>query len=628
MTSSASTSTFRYDINALRAIAIIGVVLFHYKVKFFEGGFVGVDIFFVISGYLMTKIIINSLEKGSFSLLDFYKKRFQRIVPALLAMLTVVTVVGFFVYFPDDYKNIQRYAASSAIFISNVIYWREINYFAPSSDYNIFLHTWSLSVEWQFYLIFPITVSLFYKLKHRLTAVRSVIIVLTLLSFFLCLYLSNRNPTATFYLLPTRAWEMLIGGVAFLYDKKKLWNQSVNTIISIFSYITIFLSYILISPSSAWPNVLTVIPVAATYLLLVTNEDFRLLKRDVFQTLGSISYSVYLWHWPIFVVGQYLFIKLSPLTILIYVTSSLVAGFLSYKYIESIRFKSNLRLVIYTATVLMATASLSKIDSNTVLFKKETIAIADYQTQNVEKRKKQYREDTCHVESISNFNKKICLCNIPATRNVLLIGDSHMGQLAQSFNEMGKRNNVNFLQATASATLPLINDYQQTNAKSRSLINYMYSDFIPKNAQSLNLILITANWAGYKKVKNLDTLIKGINETIKYISKYNPRILVLGQTETYENSFPMIAAREYRDRSNSRASYLNEKDYEVNNRLKMEFGELYIDIINKKDSLPLISKNLVPYMTDNQHVSKYGADLLVEKVLKNPHFANYLITTH
>ena len=138
---------FRYDINALRAISVIGVLLFHYKVPFFEGGFAGVDVFFVISGYLMSKIIINGINRNNFSLPEFYGRRFKRIVPALLVLVLVLTVVGFFIYFPVNYRLNEQNVAASVLFISNIVYWQSAGYFAEASDTDILLHTWSLSVE-------------------------------------------------------------------------------------------------------------------------------------------------------------------------------------------------------------------------------------------------------------------------------------------------------------------------------------------------------------------------------------------------------------------------------------------------------------------------------------------------
>lgn len=147
---------FRHDINALRALAVVSVLFYHFNVPFFNGGFSGVDVFYVISGYLMTKIILEGFDRNQFSLLTFYKKRVQRIVPALTFLVVVVLACCFFTYMPDDYQEVARNGSFSLLFISNIAYSFVGSYFGNSADNNIFLHTWSLSVEWQFYLLLPL----------------------------------------------------------------------------------------------------------------------------------------------------------------------------------------------------------------------------------------------------------------------------------------------------------------------------------------------------------------------------------------------------------------------------------------------------------------------------------------
>ena len=158
---------FRYDINALRALAVISVFLFHLKIPLFSGGFIGVDVFYTISGFLMSKIVIDGLQKNTFSIWDFYSKRIKRIVPALLFLIFMITSVGYFIFLPNDYKTNDVNAFSSLLFYSNFHYWKDsLNYFRQQADSNIFLHTWSLSVEWQFYMIYPLFLLVLKKLGY------------------------------------------------------------------------------------------------------------------------------------------------------------------------------------------------------------------------------------------------------------------------------------------------------------------------------------------------------------------------------------------------------------------------------------------------------------------------------
>ena len=209
-------TAFRPDIAGLRAIAVIAVVLYHFGVKGFSGGFVGVDIFFVISGFLMTGIIFSKIETNKFSFIDFYLARAKRIIPALAVLCLVLVVCGWFFLIPGDFRTLGKHAASSISFLSNFIFWREAGYFDTSSHEKWLLHTWSLSVEWQFYIIYPLIIFTLKKILDT-QSIKLSIATLAISSFGLSIYIGNNWPSAGFYLFPTRAWEMLAGGIVFLY---------------------------------------------------------------------------------------------------------------------------------------------------------------------------------------------------------------------------------------------------------------------------------------------------------------------------------------------------------------------------------------------------------------------------
>jgi peptidoglycan/LPS O-acetylase OafA/YrhL len=191
---------FREDINGLRAIAVMAVMLFHFEPAWAPGGFAGVDIFFVISGFLMTGIIFKGIENDSFSILRFYAARANRIIPPLFALCATLLIIGWFVLTPADYRNLGINSAASSVFISNIIYWLESSYFAPGVENNLLLHTWSLSVEWQFYLIYPV-ILLFLSKFLSINNIKKLLIVITLLGFSYNLYASVYSPSAAYYLL-------------------------------------------------------------------------------------------------------------------------------------------------------------------------------------------------------------------------------------------------------------------------------------------------------------------------------------------------------------------------------------------------------------------------------------------
>lgn len=324
---------FRYDINGLRAYAVILVVLFHFGITGFAAGFIGVDIFFVISGFLMTSIVIKSLDKGNFSLLNFYLARGIRIVPALFLVSTIVLILGWFLVLPTDYKALAKHTLSSINFFSNIVYWRESGYFDTDSHNKALLHTWSLSVEWQFYLVFPIIVALLYKIKKSRNFLLTFFILGTIISFILSIIITAKNPSAGFFLLPTRAWEMLVGGLIFFIPKEKVPYKKPLEFIGFF---LIAISCYIFSTDTLWPSYNAVLPVLGAFLILLAHQQNSIFtKGSVFQWLGNNSYSIYLWHWPIVFFLHYFYKNDDYIFITAGIILSMILGWLSYTYIEN-----------------------------------------------------------------------------------------------------------------------------------------------------------------------------------------------------------------------------------------------------------------------------------------------------
>jgi len=328
---------FRKDINGLRAIAVIAVVLFHFNSSWMPGGFAGVDVFFVISGFLMTGIIFRGIEQENLSILKFYVARANRIIPALALLCLVLIVSGWFYLGPLEYKLLGKHAASSVSFLSNFAYWTEAGYFDEASHEKWLLHTWSLSVEWQFYIIYPLILVAMRKFLSIKT-MKPILIVATVLGFILCVIASYKWPSASYYLLPTRAWEMMIGGVAYLYPLRLQENR--KKLVEWTGLALVIGSYFLISAENAWPGYLALFPVVGSFLIIQAQRNDSIITSNiVFQKIGAWSYSIYLWHWP-FVVIIY---KFSPPEYYTYlgITVSVLLGFLSYKYVEKIKFQND-----------------------------------------------------------------------------------------------------------------------------------------------------------------------------------------------------------------------------------------------------------------------------------------------
>lgn len=330
--------TFRSDINGLRAIAVAAVVLFHFAVPGIGGGFAGVDVFFVISGYLMTQIIFPQVENMRFSLIYFYLARARRILPALVALCIAVTIAGWFTLLPADYKTLGKHVAGALSFVSNIVFARESGYFDAAPVDKWLLHTWSLSVEWQFYIIYPIVAMLAIpRLGRRMTGY--LVVAACISSLVLAGYATGKWPTQAFYLLPTRAWEMLAGAIVFLYPidlaEKKM------KLIEITGLFFIVFAFIFFSHPNAWPGYSATIPVIGAMAVLWARRGDSIFTSNKFSTfIGKISYSVYLWHWPIVVAINYYDVAKNTLWCVSGIVGSTICGWISYNLIETKKTKT------------------------------------------------------------------------------------------------------------------------------------------------------------------------------------------------------------------------------------------------------------------------------------------------
>jgi len=327
-------SNFRADINGLRAIAVLAVVIYHFEWFGLEGGFIGVDIFFVISGYLMTTIIVKQLNSQRFNLLNFYLSRARRILPALSVMLLIVMLFAWYFVNSLDYEQIGKHAVASISFLSNIVYWLEAGYFDTASHHKWFLHTWSLSVEWQFYFLYPLVLMGLYKLlSHRPQLIKLALLILCLCSLILSIILTHQWKNASFFLISTRAWEMLLGGLVFLFPVSLSLRR--QQIIQIVALTTLFFSFLLIKSVYTWPGFLTLLPVFATASLILCNPHKPIFTSHVLaQWLGNISYSVYLWHWPIIIWLKYVDLFYHPPALFFGFFCTFLFGYLSYQFIE------------------------------------------------------------------------------------------------------------------------------------------------------------------------------------------------------------------------------------------------------------------------------------------------------
>lgn len=324
---------YRNDIDGLRAIAVFAVIFFHAG-EMIPGGFVGVDVFFVISGFLITSIILKESKNNKFSLINFWARRIRRILPLASFASLVALLFGYVILSPQDYLDLSKSGIAQSFFSANIYFWKSVGYFSQASELKPLLHMWSLSIEEQFYLFYPFFIIPFLGNKKALYI---LLIFLTASSFALNLGLINKLSVATFYLLPTRAWELSIGGLIALVAKENFHTKFSN-ILDFVGISLIGISYILYDKSDPFPGIYALIPVFGTLLLLLpkSKETFvsKFLSTSILRFLGKISFSLYLWHWPILVYKNHILIDQNAFNLWLYLGLLLIVSYLTWIFIE------------------------------------------------------------------------------------------------------------------------------------------------------------------------------------------------------------------------------------------------------------------------------------------------------
>ena len=341
---------YRPEIDGLRALAVVPVILFHAGFEMFSGGFIGVDVFFVISGYLITTILVEDIENKRFSIVNFYERRARRILPALFFVMLVCIPFAWLWMLPGQMKDFSAAIFSVSVFLSNFYFMSQLDYFAPTAELNPLLHTWSLSVEEQFYLFFPLLLLLFFKRSRRLAFIS--LCIMLLLSFIFSEWAWRENPERSFFFSLNRFWELFAGSItAFIIQKKGVQKSN---ILSSLGLAAILLSIFVYDQSTPFPSLYAALPVFGVMLLILfaSRETLvaQMLGTKVFVGMGLISYSAYLWHQPLFAFARIRLInEPSVWTMLFLSVISLFLAALSWRYVETpFRDKKVSREIIFT----------------------------------------------------------------------------------------------------------------------------------------------------------------------------------------------------------------------------------------------------------------------------------------
>lgn len=532
----------RPDIDGLRAVAIVPVVLFHASIPGFNGGFVGVDVFFVISGYLITRIIAKEIAStGSFRFANFYARRARRLLPAAILVIVVSTIATRLIVSPLQQDDLMKSALSALLYVSNIYFWyRTTNYFSTTAESDIFLHTWSLAVEEQFYLVWPLLMLAAFLLRKRIPLWLLMGTIL-LVSFYACATISYRNQPLTFFLPQFRAWEFAGGALAGLVADKQRRGMLATSLIGI---ALIAVPVVTFSGESVYPGYIVAFPVVGTAMLLIAGSSDHpvssLLRTPPARAIGFVSYSWYLWHWPVLILGQQLTGESAAARIFLAALSLALAG-LTYKLVEHpIRTNAYLgkRPVLSLASAAMASAAAVGTVSWLWLQARSDMLSPSYRAFTLA------RSDLVEAPGcMTDFgDNEVRICAFGSgDRTLALIGDSHAQMWLPAIVEAAPDYRVvTFFKSSCPAA-----DVQAFNRRLNRIENECseWRRAVLKKIGDLNpeLVILTSAQGHVKNLRSHDDWRDGYRRTL---TSLGPRqAILINSTPSFRDSIPECLAR-------------------------------------------------------------------------------------
>ncbi|NVK26374.1 MAG: acyltransferase [Gammaproteobacteria bacterium] len=619
---------YRPDIDGLRAVAVTLVLLFHAKFSTWSGGFVGVDIFFVISGFLITNIIYKEQTSGQFSFSSFYTRRFKRIVPVLTVMIMVCIIPAYFILFTDDFENFSRTLIHSFISTNNFYLWQSTSgYFSDNTDLMPLLHTWSLAVEEQFYIIWPaLLIVLLAKLKESYVVKLVGLLLLPLLA--LSEYMAINAASAAYFLLPARAFELLIGGwLALNYKQLPQLNNHLRQLLAVIGAFLIVLPAFLLNKGQAFPGINALWPCLGTAILIYCGRDQsqlpfinKLLSVKPIVLLGLISYSLYLWHWPVLVFTQYMGLEMSGIVRIVCLAIIVFISYLSWRFIETPtrrwRFDSlkaiNLKFML-PSFLLVATAYgvIDTYDGFPARF--ENLSELN-KKQNYPSRVRKHCFDAHKVGNV----EQCWLGEQKEHLDGMLIGDSFANHSVAFLHELAKRANLH-IHDSAAGGYPLLT---QKLADGSYKYNNQYGEQRWEFALEHKLVFLAADWDRYSEPENINYV--EILRAIEQLTELEKRIFIvtsvpditkvqLHQAKVVKSGRPIYFEPELttpqRDRSASHIIEVIKSRFPSVTLIEMETA------ICERGQCPLILDDKIIYR-NRDHLNISGARSIAERYLE------------
>jgi peptidoglycan/LPS O-acetylase OafA/YrhL len=606
---------YRADIDGLRALAVIPVLLYHAGIPGFPGGFVGVDIFFVISGYLICGMIDGDIRSGSFSLSNFYKRRILRILPALLVMFLVTSGLAYLYCLPVELEDYSKSLASAAGSVSNVYFAATAGYFDAPAETKPLLHTWSLGVEEQFYLVVPLLMLFAYRVVPK--RAKLLFAAVAALSFAAAFAVSYRNTNFVFYLTPFLAWELALGAllsIKFIPAPGTEFGRNACGAIGML----LLAGAIFLGSSSAPLLLLTSLASIGATLVIASSERGisavgRLLSLRPVVFVGLISYSLYLWHWPLIVFQRtdgLLAGSAGAMTKLTLIAASIAIAWLSWRFIET-PFRSNAKDASTGMVFGVASAAMTSVAALCGLvlivggapfrFPERVVAIASYLAYDPSET---FRSGRCYLATNrQQLDVQTCMQRDTKRPNYLLVGDSHAAHLW--FGLSTAMPEVNLMQAAASACRPAVERVSLLDSRAcPRLMNFVFNDFLANNG--VDKVLLAASWK--------DEDIPVLSATLETLMSRGLDVVVLGPIVEYDSALPRLLADEILHGDPSIASTMRtpgiaERD-RVLRRMVTAKGATYLsvyDSVCRDGRCDEFAEDDIPLQFDAGHLTAKGS---------------------
>ncbi|MDC1445947.1 acyltransferase [Amylibacter sp.] len=641
---------YRPEIDGLRALAVLPVILFHAGFEWFSGGFVGVDVFFVISGYLITTIIISEMAEGKFSIVNFYERRARRILPALFFVMAACLPFAWLWLAPNDLKDFGQSLVAVSTFSSNILFWLESGYFDTASELKPLLHTWSLAVEEQYYILFPVFLMLTWRL-----GIKTILILLSIIFFIslgLAQWVAYNTPSAAFFLLPTRGWELLVGVFAAFYlnYNTHLKSHILNQALSLLGFGMIVYSIIALDETTPFPSYYALTPTIGTGLLILcaVPKTFihKLLSLKFIVGIGLISYSAYLWHQPLLAFARHRLLgEVSDLMLIALCVISLVMAWLSWKFVEAPfrnrkTFTRN-KVFLFSIGCIFIFSSLG-ISMHLKKGYKDRVNFSEELENSFQRPSLENCFDTPFNHSAEEWG--CILGRSEGEINFIFFGDSHSLSLKTLIDEKAKEKGIKVFYTGSSGCLPFMGIYPMRNDQYENNCNLLNKRvFELAKSTDIDGVILSARWSYYtygdydfsgaqlisdtpegpfNLQHSIDTFTSALGDTVDNFNsiglpihlitqpphqKYPPQSVYFSSAKGMSSLDSLSVRRSDFDRLNEipiNAFYKYENKINIYNITDL-FCDEYVCLIGERDR---------SFYYDNNHLSTDGA-LKLEKVI-------------